>query len=170
MIGQICVACFSRRLFLLVVALCLSNASWGGDRFEVVSQRTFDQTIQQLEWAFGGYGLTKVSSMDYQQILKKVRFDSGRAVVFEVMRREWLKTLMSADPALGATLPVRIYVYERNDGKTVVVYRRPGDEIATHDNTAVNEFGKKLDQKLDAIVAQAARVRLSQKETELDSK
>lgn len=157
------------RFVVLTLALCLSTPSWGGDRLEVVSQRSFPETVQQLRWAFGGYGLTIVSSMNYQQILKKLKFESGSAVVFEVMRREWLKALISVDPSLGVALPIRIYVYQRDDGKTVVTYRKISDELTRHDKDSVTELAMKLDMKVEAIVAQAARLHLSRKATNVDS-
>ena len=158
-----------RRLIVLALALCLSAPGWAADRVEVVSQRSFPETVQQLQWAFGGYGLTTVSSMDYQKILKKLRFDSGSAVVFEVMRREWLKTLISADPSLGGALPLRVYVYERDDGKTVIAYQKLSDEFSAHQDESVTALAAKLDEKLDAIVAQAARLHLSRKGISVDS-
>ena len=79
----------------------------------------------------------------------------GRAAIFEVMRRDWLKTLLQADPALGIVLPVRVYIYEQRDAQIVVSYQRPGAMLETHEKDAVRAFGRMLDEKFRSLIAQA---------------
>ena len=157
------------RHFVLAGVLLVSLTAWAGDREEVVSQRPFAETVQQLRWNFGGYGLTTVSSMDYQKILKKLKVDSGNAVVFEVMRRDWLKKLMAADPSLGVALPVRVYVYQRNDGETVIAYQKLGHEFSSSDNESIVEFCAMVNEKIGAIVSKAAHLHVSQKAVKTDT-
>ena len=121
------------------------------------SDRSFDETVQQLQWAFGGYGLTTVTAIDYREILRQIKVDTGRAVVFEVMRREWLKTLLTEDPALGCIMPIRIYVFENADAMTLVSYQKAGAQLQVHSKESVRDFGRQLDQKLDALVALATK-------------
>jgi uncharacterized protein (DUF302 family) len=122
---------------------------------QVRSQRSFDETVQQLNWVFGAYGLTTVVALDYQKLLKKVKVDIGRAAVFEIMRREWATTLLRQDAALGFLLPLRVYVFEQADGTTVVSYSCPGAYLEGHANQAIVGFGRQLDEKLRSIVLQA---------------
>jgi len=146
------------RLCLLLVAglaapgVCIATDS---DRVELASGRNFDDTVQHLQWQFGGFGLTVVTALDYQQILKKLKVQVGRAAMFEVMRRDWAKTLLKEDPTLGLILPVRVYVFERPDGVTIVSYQRPGWILETHPSEAVRKFGRMLDTKLQAIATEA---------------
>jgi uncharacterized protein (DUF302 family) len=140
---------------MLAVVLLASAAAQCADRVELTSERNFEETVQQLQWAFGGYGLTTVSAMDFQQVLKKMKVQTGRAVMFEVMRREWAKTLLREDLALGWLLPLRVYVFEQPDGRTVLSYPRPGAVLETQQGEAVRALGRLLDEKLQAVVAQA---------------
>jgi len=144
------------RLCVLMVLLptAVSHAA-ALDQIEQPSARSFDHTVEQLKWAFGGYGMTTVTALDYQQVLKKVHVDVGRAVMFEVMRRDWAKLLLREDPAMGIVLPVRIYVYERADGTTVVTYQRPGAALDAHGHETLRALGAQLDDKLGAVVRQA---------------
>jgi uncharacterized protein (DUF302 family) len=139
----------------LTVMSLLATAAFAAGPEQTRSQRSFDETVQHLQWAFGGFGVTTVTALDYQQILKKVRVDTGRAAMFEIMRREWLKTLLQADPSLGLSMPVRVYVFEQSDGATIVTYQRPGALTETSDNETVRALGRKLDEKLRLLVTQA---------------
>ena len=141
-----------------LLGMLMSRAGWCADVAVVRSDRNFDETAQQLEWVFGGYGLTTVTALDYQQILRGIKVPIGRAVLLEVMRLEWLKVLMTQDPLLGSALPVRIQVYEDASGVVFVTYRSPGAELQTHEQERVRALGRQIDEKLGAIVMQATRV------------
>jgi uncharacterized protein (DUF302 family) len=142
------------RSALLAVALICAAPARGGDRVEQSSERGFEDTVERLEWVLGGYGVTTVAALDYQQIFKNDH-PGPRAATLEVMRREWAKALLSEDPALGAVLPVRIYVFERPGGPTVVSYERIAASLEGHPREPVRAFGRRLDDKLRAIVSQA---------------
>lgn len=141
----------------LLAVVALAATSFGADFYRVdqASERNFDETVQQLQWAFGGYGLTTVTAVDYQQILKKSKVETGRAAMFEVMRGEWLKIVLQEDPALGMMLPVRVYVFEQPDAKIVVSYQRPGAMLETHEKEVIRAFGRQLDEKFRSLISQA---------------
>ncbi len=126
-------------------------------RREVESQRSFDETVEQLKWAIGGHGLTIVTTMNYQEILKKLNVESSPSLVFEVMSRPWAKTMLQIDAAAGLHVPLRIYVFERRDGKTFVAYYQPSALFETEPDSDLNAFAQQLDQTLEEIVRAAAR-------------
>jgi uncharacterized protein (DUF302 family) len=78
-------------------------------------------------------------------------------VIFEVMRSEWLKILLNEDRALGLAMPVRIYVFENADSTTMVGCQCPGAALQTHSKETVRAFGRQLDEKLSALMAQATK-------------
>jgi uncharacterized protein (DUF302 family) len=108
--------------------------------------------------------LTTVTAPDFQQILKKMKVRTGRAVMFEVMRREWAKTLLREDLAVGWVLPLRVYVFEQPDGSTIVSYSPPGAVLKTHQSEAVRALGRLLDEKLQGIVTPATTKPKQQRE------
>jgi uncharacterized protein (DUF302 family) len=146
-----------RLLLLAAVAVVVTGNAIALDRIERVSARNFDETVQHLRWAFGGYGMTIVIAMDYQQILTKMKVETRRAVMFEVMRRDWVKTLLHEDPKLGSVLPLRLYVFEDRDGRTLISYQRMGSAVTGHDSEGVRALARQLDDKLDDVVMQATR-------------
>jgi uncharacterized protein (DUF302 family) len=122
------------------------------DRIDVVSGLSFDETVQRLQWSFGGHGLTVVSAMKYEEVLGRKKDSSPRAVVFEVMRRDWAHRLLEADAAAGIVLPVRLYAFENAQGSTVVSYLRPGAFLESAEDEKLRNFARHLDETIGAIV------------------
>jgi len=143
------------RTLLAMILLCALTAAEAIDQVNQASNRDFDDTVTQLQWAFGGYGLTTVTAIDFQQVLKKIKVHAGRAAIFEIMRRDWAKTLLREDVALGWMLPLRVYVFEQSDGKTMVSYSRPSALLGDHKSDVLRALGRQLDEKLHAVVTQA---------------
>ena len=142
-------------VFLVVLGLSTAvneaNAEPLG-RIDKVSHKSFGDTVKHLRWAMGGYGMTVAAAFDYQETLKKLKVETGRSVVIEVMRRPWLKSILDYDAAAGLEMPIRIYIYERPEGKTIVSYYKPSVLFGAYQNQALKELGRKLDEKLKAVV------------------
>ena len=145
-------------MLLALLGMLSSRGAVGADLVVYRSDRSFDETVQHLRRAFGGYGLTTVTALDYQQLLRGIKVPVGRAVIFEVMQLEWLKVLMTEDPALGIALPVRIQVYESTGPVTFVSYQDPCADLEAYQKERVRALGRQIDDKLSALVRQATRV------------
>ena len=143
---------------LALLGLLSSRGAVGADLAVYRSDRSFDETVQQLRRVLGGYGLTTVTALDYQQMLRGIKVPVGRAVIFEVMQLEWLKVLMTEDPTLGIALPVRFQVYESAGPVTFVSYQNPGPDLEANEKERVRALGRQIDDKLSALVKQATRV------------
>src|SRR4051812_48120807 len=122
------------------------------DRLILVSKKSYERTVQQLQWELGGYGMTTVTALDYGKILKTNKPAGVRGVVFEVLRRQWATAALKQDPAAILEMPLRIAVYEQQDGKTVVSCYRPSRGFATYGNDELANLGRTLDAKLEEIV------------------
>ena len=128
------------------------------DRIDIVSGRSFEETMQRLQWSIGGHGLEIVTAMKYEEILRRKKDSSPRAVVFEVMRRDWARRLLEADPGSGVVLPVRLYAFENATGTTIVSYLRPGSLLESSDNATLREFSRHLDETIAAIVEESTSI------------
>ncbi|MGH8067647.1 MAG: DUF302 domain-containing protein [Candidatus Entotheonellia bacterium] len=142
-----------------VVFLAMLGAAWDVEaiRIDQISHKAFEDTIQHLEWSCGGYGLTVVAQLDYRNILAKIDVHAKKSRMLEVMRRAWLKTIVERDPAAALDVPIRIYVYERDDGRTVVSYYLPSATFAAHGEAEWHELGQELDDVLRQIVHMATK-------------
>lgn len=126
-------------------------------RIDHVSHKPFEDTIRQLEWGFGGYGLTVVLQLDYQHVLQKIDVPIKRSRMVEIMRRPWGKTIFEHDPAAALDIPFRVYIYEREDGKTVVSYYQPSSLFTAYGKEGLKELGRELDAALQEIVHVATK-------------
>ncbi len=138
----------SRSAHALVLGLVLAATTAIGsisaqtlDRLDAVSNKPFDETVRRLRYSFGGYGMTVVAALDYQQILKQMKAETGRGVVFEVLRRPWAKDILEHAPAAGLAMPLRVYVHERADEKVVVSYYRPSAMLGVHAGNGLRGLG-----------------------------
>jgi len=145
-------------VLLALLGMLSSRGAMGADLVVYRSDRGFDETVQHLRRVIEEYGLTTVTALDYQQLLRGIKVPVGRAVIFEVMRLEWLKVLMTEDPGLGITLPVRIQVYESTGPVTFVSYQNPCPDLEAYQKERVRALGQQIDEKLSALVKQATRV------------
>lgn len=127
------------------------------ERVEVVSNKTFEDTIKHLKWQFGGYGMSISWAMDHREILKRMNVEIPGAMIFEVMRAPWLTDVFKHNPSAALALPLRIIAIEGTDGKTVVSYYRPSALIGAAATGDLSEFAEKLDKKLAKIVALATK-------------
>jgi uncharacterized protein (DUF302 family) len=144
-------------------AICLALLSGAGifapalaqDRIDVISWQSFDETVERLQWSIGGHGLTVVSAMKYHEILGRRKDSTPRAVVFEVMRRDWAQRLLGADVASGIVLPVRLYAFENASDSTVVSYFRPSALLDGAENETLRMLARHLDETIGAIVRES---------------
>lgn len=146
-------------LALGVVTLAMAGPARAGEvvRIDQVSHKSFQDTVKHLEWGFGGHGLTVVAQLDYANMLKKIGVHVRRSRMFEVMRRPWAKTVFAHDSAAALDIPVRIYVYERDDGKTVVSYYRPSTLFSAYGKDRLRELGEELDTAVREMVHVATK-------------
>ena len=128
-----------------------------GSRIDHVSSKSFDEIIRHLEWGFGGYGLAVVAPLDYQHVLGKIDVAVRRSRMCEVMRRAWAKTTLDHEAAAALDLLVRLYIYEREEGRVVVSYYRPSALFAVYGREGLTALGQQLDTLFRALVHTATR-------------
>ena len=142
-----------------IFVLAVTSAAGAAEKAPItrVSSKAFVSTIEHLEWQLGGYGITVVSRLDYRGILENMDVSSRRSQTIEILRRSWAKVVLDSDAAAAIALPLRIYLYERDDGRTVVSYYRPSSQFGDQGNEALMELGRELDSVLEGIVRLATK-------------
>ena len=61
------------------------------------------------------------------------------------------------DIRAGLYAPLRVFIYENEDGKTSVEYDKPSSLFGQFGNAKVTEVATMLDRKLEQLVAKAIR-------------
>lgn len=134
-----------------------ARASPPRERIDCLSQRSFDETVDQLQWGFGGYGMTLVAQMDFQSFVQDPEAHPRRSRSLAVMKRSWIETILEHAPEAALDLPVRIQVYEREDGRVVVSYYRPAALFGAYDEPALKALGRSIESSLQSIIRVATR-------------
>jgi uncharacterized protein (DUF302 family) len=125
-------------------------------RIDQVSERSFDETLQQMEWALGGHALTILDRLDYRSLLSKERETLRKSRMLLVLRRDWGTLLVENDPSAALALPFHIHLYERADGKAVVSYYRPSSLFKLDADPRLTILGEEMDAAFRAVAKLAS--------------
>lgn len=126
-------------------------------RIHRVSEKSFEDTVEQLEWGFGGYGIAVVARLDHRSLLDSKSQPLRKSGMFLIMSQAWGETIFENDPAAVLDMPLRLHVYEDEDAKTVVSYFQPSSVFKVYSNEALDTMGQELDAVLNALVHVATK-------------
>ena len=150
------------RILELTIAVVLLG--WSGlafaqapERVDRVSNRGFEQTVKQLETGLKGHGMMVVATLDHQNMLRMAGTNIRGSKALEFGKPDMMQQVMSAHPDVGLEMPLRTYVYERTDGKTVVSYYKPSAAFGRYGTDDLKMMGQMMDKMLDEVVAEAIK-------------
>jgi uncharacterized protein (DUF302 family) len=126
------------------------------ERVDRVSAQNFQTTVKQLETALQSRGFMIVARADHQNMLRLVGATTKGAITIEFGKPDMMKTQLPAHPEIGLEMPMRIYVWERADGRTVVSYRRPSAAFAAY-GPDFKMMGDMMDGMFEQITADATK-------------
>lgn len=78
--------------------------------------------------------------------------------ILEVFRPDFAVRVWEACKPAGIEIPLRIYIYENAEGKTIVSYRTAAETFAPYDNAALTTIGKELDAIFASILSVVSRL------------
>jgi uncharacterized protein (DUF302 family) len=142
---------------VLTLAAVAMKATAAEDRVEKVSNSGFDGTVKQLETAIKNRGMMIVGRIDHQNMLRMVGTSIRGSKTIEFGKPEMMKMLLPDNPEIGVEMPLKIYVYERADGKAVLAYRKPSSAFASYGKDQLTMPGKMMDGMLEEIATEAAK-------------
>ena len=149
------------RILVLTLAVILMGGTGlafaqSPDRVDRVSSSDFAKTVKQLETAVQGRGMMVVATLDHQNMLRMVGANIHGSKTLEFGKPDMMK-VMSTHPEVGLEMPMKIYVYERTDGKTAVSYYKPSAGFGRYGKDEVKMMGQMMDKMLDEIAAEATK-------------
>ncbi|WP_447973858.1 DUF302 domain-containing protein [Nitrospira sp. Kam-Ns4a] len=124
---------------------------------EKIANSPFQQTVSQLEAAVKTNRLMVVGQMNHQNMLTMMNRKIKGSQTIEVFHPQYGRALFETNPAAGIAILLRLYVYERADGKTVVTYYKPSAAFAPFRHPELDKLGETQDGILEAIVEAATR-------------
>lgn len=124
---------------------------------ERISNLDFKTTVSRLDQAIRANHLMVVGQFNHQNMLTMMNMKIRGSQTFEVFHPQYGKILFENDPAAGIVIPFRLYAFEREDGKTIIVYYRPSAAFAPFKNRKLDDLGKTMDNLLEKIVGKATQ-------------
>lgn len=106
------------------------------------SGSSFSSTVDALKHAVAGNGMMVLGSLNQAKALSMTGLSLGGAETFFVGSPTTGKMFFHADPAVGAVIPVRMYVWVGSSGKTEVGYFDPGSLLSAMDPSVGANAGK----------------------------
>lgn len=136
---------------LSVVPLAAQN------RVENVSSSNFAPAVERLETAIKKRGMMVVATIDHQNMLRMVGASIRGSKTIEFGKPDMMKMLLPDNPEIGLEMPLKIYVYERADGRAVLSYYKQSAGYASYGKEALTKAGQMMDMMLAEIVEEAAK-------------
>ena len=145
----------------LVLVLGLAAAGFSvaaaQDRVDKVSNSGFEQTAKQLETAIKKRGMMIVATIDHQNMLRMVGANIRGSKTIEFGKPDMMKNILPENLDVGLEMPLRVYIYERADGKAAVSYYKPSIGFARYGRQPLAMAGQMMDMMLDEIGTEATK-------------
>jgi uncharacterized protein (DUF302 family) len=160
------------------------------EHHEHVSKRSFEDVMHafydvtgSIEEGFGEVAKTAHSPEEFERVFKAregssgfMRFDvidhggwlatigqKAKAVMVVLGNPLIARTMLQHDVGAGLNVPVRIFIYQHQDGKTRVAYDLPSTLMSNLKGDPVAEAASKLDAKLVALAERISGVKADAK-------
>ena len=137
------------------LSLAASNTSFNGDRVTVASDKSFEDVSSAVKSLVAKNGMMIMAEVNQGKMLSMAGL-SLKATLFVVGNPTVGKQLFEQDHGVGLYIPLRVFVYEDQAGKTFVSYDRPSASLAQFKNEKIAMVAQMLDQKLDGLANMAA--------------
>lgn len=137
------------------LALNASAANFTGDRVTVASDKSFDDVTSAVKALVAKNGMMVMAEVNQGKMLSMTGL-SLKATLFVIGNPTVGKQLFEQDHAVGLYVPLRLFVYADQSGKTHVAYDRPSALLSQFHNDKITMIAQMLDQKLEGLANMAA--------------
>lgn len=123
---------------------------------ETVSHQSFDATVAALKHAVASNGMMILGTLNQAGALSTTGLELKGAESFFVGNPVVGKKMFQMDPAVGAVIPLRVYVWVAQDGHTMLGYFRPS-YLMSLVNPKMGKSAAMMNQTFAKLVAQATK-------------
>jgi uncharacterized protein (DUF302 family) len=149
----------NRRIAVMAIAVAAAlglagtalAAQPGGPGVQVVAKGSVDQVVGQLKKMVADGGMMVMGELHQGKVLSMTGLKVQSESLF-VGSPTVGKDLFSAQPGAGLVVPVRINIYQDAEGRTVVSYVPPSEQLEGFDDDTVNRIATMLDENLAKMV------------------
>ncbi len=122
----------------------------------IQSNSSFDKTVEMLRKMVAQNEMMVLSEINHGKILSMTGLKLNGLSLF-IGNPTVGKKLFTANKGVGVAVPVRVNIYEDNNGKTYVNYVKPSRQLAPFSNDQVKMVARMLDQKLEMLTSMLAK-------------
>lgn len=126
------------------------------DRISVTSDKSFEQVANAVKSSVAKNGMMVMAEVDQGKMLSMTGL-SLKAKLFLVGNPTVGKQLFEQNHAVGLYVPLRVFVYSDEQGKTHVAYDKPSSLLGQFQNEKIAMVSLMLDQKLEGLANMAAQ-------------
>lgn len=126
-------------------------------RVDQVSHSDFAKTVSQVKTAIQSKGLMIVATIDHQNMMRMVGISSKGATTIEFGKPDMGKMVFLPDAQAGLDMPLRLYIWQRQDGTAVVSYYKISPVFASYGKDNLKMAGEMMDKMLAEIVAEGTK-------------
>ncbi|MDX1441465.1 MAG: DUF302 domain-containing protein [Nitrosopumilaceae archaeon] len=120
--------------------------------YTVKTQKTIDQTIQDLSDKLAEIKFGVLGTLDFKEIFAKKGIEfSNQYKLMEVCNPIAAKQAIESDPNIGLLLPCTIAVYEIN-GEHFISLAKPTQILSISSNKELESMGKEIEEKLIQVI------------------
>lgn len=152
------------RVFSLVIAACIVSpvvtpAFAEPGKVTLTSEAPFAKVAAALVTSIGDHNMGLVCRANAQQGAAARGVKIAGNQVFMVFRNDFAVRLLAVVPAAGFETPIRIYLYENQDGTATLAYVKPSALLRAYPHPTVAQVAAELDPIFEQIVTQALAAR-----------
>ena len=113
----------------------------------VTSKAGFEQTVQSVRKMVAKSQMMVMAEINQGKMLSMTGLKL-KAVALFIGNPTVGKKLFTANKGVGVAVPIRVAIFQGDDGKTYVSYVKPSAQLAPFGNKQINMIAKMLDDKL----------------------
>lgn len=153
--------CFAWAVVLLGIVCLVPSAAAeeikvsGGVIVEKVSKNPFPATDAKLQGAIKGARMVVIGEPNYQMMQRMVGRERRPSKAYFIFRPDLGIPIFDNDYGAAMEIPLKLLLYEREDKKTVIRYKKPSSVLA--DYKGLGALGKELDELLDKLTDAATK-------------
>jgi uncharacterized protein (DUF302 family) len=130
--------------------------SFSTDQVTVASNKSFEQVSEAVKALVAKNGMMVMAEVNQGKMLSMTGL-SLNATLYLVGNPTVGKQLFEQNHSVGLYVPLRVFVYSDQNGKTYVSYDKPSTLLAQFHNEKISMIGQMLDQKLDGLATMAVQ-------------
>lgn len=123
---------------------------------EVTIDKSYDDVVKAIEAAIKRNNLLIIGEPNYKAMQRMVGKTIRGAKAYFLFRPDLGTPIFANDYNAAMEIPLKILIYEPEEGKTVVRWKKPTSCFDDY-SKELNELGKKLDALLEDIVDAARK-------------